>query len=164
MFRTLACDILHLYTIFACVYTQAHPHDDTWTFCYSLVGCKIRVSQCFESCVQFVVGPNTHTLTLSHTHTHTHTWLPARLCVLILPGTCKSASLKKDCSLIPSVQHDPRWPSHTLTHSHSLSDWPVNLHPQSLFIQLPHLFLLHKHLWFSSFFSPMSNTMFKDPP
>ncbi len=55
---------------------------------------------------------------VSHTHicTLTHTWPPARHCVLVLPGTCKSASLKEDCSLIPSVQ----WPSHTLT-QHTVS-------------------------------------------
>lgn len=129
-----------VYSIFVCAYTHAHPYGDTWTFCYS-VGCNIRVALCSESRVQFAWLVQTHTLTL------THTWLPARHCVLILPGTCKSASLKKDCSLIPSVQHDPRWPSHTSTHSHSLSD----LHSQSLSIQLPHLFLLHKDLWFSSF-------------
>ncbi len=72
-----------------------------------------ELTLCSESCV-CVFGSNTHI------HSITHTWPPARHCVLILPGTCKSASLKEDCSLIPSVQHDPQWPSHTLT-QHTVS-------------------------------------------
>lgn len=146
-------------------YICTHACTPLWKDKDILLQCRVYyqlrcvLSHAFSLCVWFK-----HTHTHAHTHagrkhTHTHTWLPARHCVLILPGTCKSASLKKDCSLIPSVQHGPQWPSHTLTHSLSdfVSTFTLTVCTTSS-VSFTHRLVVLK------LFYPMSNTIFKEPP